>query len=398
METSNRQSLVFIAVCSLLIGTGYIPMTSIIVSGEKLESISGQTYHYDYSIGNPGLPLFGVDVGDNITITITNYTGPSVDIDIETTIRYYYEQSDNWTNYSAQWLGIHPAQSDVLTAWIVIAVDDPILFQSHAKPLGSGTPKYDWKITSVNSKYSWNFIYQTKLDNINNNITSIKSEFQTIYNNITNISNTIGNLNESQDQLITDISGLLLSYSNLNESLSNLILIVNDINGTLSENLSWIEQNITKVKADIYDMQKIISSLPNQMNITEMDNRISRMNDSITEINKTISTIKNTIPNTYNDTILKGRIAQLESNNTQLNSELERVKNLKQEKIIERNPDNSLVIGAIALGILACIISLFVTILFIRKSKNPIVITKTPIIMDNVQPESYEEINMDDKR
>jgi len=146
----------------------------------------------------------------------------------------------------------------------------------------------------------------TEFSEIQNQINDLKQQFNLLNNNIIELNNSISELNQTQSEIIENISDLHTTYKQLNESFVNFT------------------------------------------------DKIEKLNNSILLLES-------------ENVALKLEIENLTTKIENLTLELEILKNTEKEKIIEKQPDNSLVYGAFILGILGIIIALVAIFLISKK-------------------------------
>jgi uncharacterized coiled-coil protein SlyX len=166
-----------------------------------------------------------------------------------------------------------------------------------------------------------------------------------------------------------------------------------DTDGTNHYYFNDIIINYTPSPSSPIDLQNQINNITTQFDI--LNHRIIELNNSITEQNQTQEKIQDNLTNlseAYNqlnqsfmnfvDEIenLDNRILQLEIKNAALENnianntaEIETLKSTEKEKTIEKQPDNTLVLGALVLGIIGIILALVAIMLISKKSGGKIV-------------------------
>jgi len=215
---------------------------------------------------------------------------------------------------------------------------------------------------------------QNQVNALQSNMTNAQTQIQYLTHQVNSLNTTINNMNNTQKQMLVNITNLWMAFDKLNVSLNDLTKTVNNLNISSSQNyslnISRLEQNITQIKADLYDIQNSIEILSkDKNNIQDVQDHLNNTLNNITAINNNITQIKNTIPKTYNDTALKNQIAQLQKENTQLKTNIETLNHTKSEKTIQKEADNKISYGAIALGIVALIVG--IVALMSRMPKTP---------------------------
>ncbi len=215
---------------------------------------------------------------------------------------------------------------------------------------------------------------------LQNQVKNLTNRFDILYNMMVRINNTVNNLNQTQQNIFTNITNLWSTYIQINETINNFENEIDNFNISIYQNITQLRNDLIMIKNDIYDIQQSLTNislsgttfpgLQDQINQTILD--IKLLNENITEI-------KNTIFGYDTETPLKDRIFQLESKNTILREEVvhlelelenltseiddliiqtDELKTTEKEKIIEKQPDNSLVYGAIGLCIVGIILAI----------------------------------------
>jgi len=180
----------------------------------------------------------------------------------------------------------------------------------------------------------------------------------------------------------------------INCSIDSITLSL-DSNGTNHFYFNDVLIDYTPSLSNIDEIRNQVNYLTTQFNL--LNTLINELNNSINELNLTHDEILENVTNlsiSYNQLnesfdsfieeieTLNTRILQLESENAVLNnemgnlildienltSEIENIKSIEKERIIEKQPDNSLVYAAFISGILGIILALLAIILISKKS------------------------------
>jgi predicted nucleic acid-binding Zn-ribbon protein len=357
-----KMKIIFLV--AVLIGTSFLGM----VTQGSTKYIPPWEIQHLYNVGSGQTQDYTMfwNAGDYVSVTITNYTGPgtgTVGV-YGFNYEYYYNRAiENTADNGCGWDASKLKNTDTLVCWIIFVTSGTSPVHAIAD---NGPTTYNFIFHIQKSKYSLNYGSDTDIKNLQNQIDNMKSNVTNIQNQITSLTSqfnalntTVNNLNNTQKQILTNITNLWMSFDKLNISLTDLTKTVNNLNSSTFQNITWLGQNITKIKSDISDIQNSIDKL--STNKTDISNLQYQINQTVLEIKKTdnnITTIQKAIPNAYNDTALKNQIAQLQKENSQLKSNIDTLNKTKNEKIIEKKADNAISYGAIALSIVALIVAI----------------------------------------
>jgi len=311
-------------------------------------------------------------MGDNLTINVTAISGNSRVISFGTInngqgcsagsvggpFLYFITSNETITNQ----------QSITVSTqyWLVSGVEQSMGIWVQTDSTGSIT----YSINKINATQP----QDPAIKDLQNQVNVLQTNMTNAQTQISILTQQLNTMNNTQKQMLINITNLWNAFDKLNTSLTDLTDIVNNLNTSsyqnYSKNITWLGDNITKIKADLYDIQNQITVLSKDKdNIKDVQGQLNNTLKNITTLNNNITQIKNTLPKAYNDTALKNQIAQLQKENAQLKANIDTLNKTKNEKIIEKKADNSVSYGAIALGIVALIVGIIAIIT--RTPKTP---------------------------
>ena len=263
---------------------------------------------------------------------------------------------------------------------------------------------YTVNITNIDEAVSAINALSNKVDTLENNIDNLTDHLNEMKDTIDNLNATIFNINQTQQQILENITDIWSFYNLLNESIMNIINDIDNLNISTSENITnlwttythlnesitnFIEdlenlnltthENITKIETDLYDIYLSISNITTNISeLLKIQDQIDEAALDIDNLNENITEIKNTIPAAYNDTILMEELQQVRSENSKLHqdlanltTEVENLKGVEKERVIEKEADNSMVNGAIIIGIIGIVIAIIAVVLVLTRYKLP---------------------------
>lgn len=214
-------------------------------------------------------------------------------------------------------------------------------------------------------------------------MTELKDQVKDLQTNMTNAQNQIqyltqqiNTMNNTQKQMLVNITNLWNVFVQLNASLNDLTEIINSLNisslQNYSQDIAWIEQNITRIKQDIHEL-----NINDTSNYYDLIKDLQITNRGLMDLSDAFYNLTSSMPKAYNDTALKNQIAQLQKDNVQLKSEnsqlranIETLNKTKNEKIIEKKPDNTIGMLAVGISIVAMMMALLLFNLCIIQLKS----------------------------
>ncbi len=272
---------------------------------------------------------------------------------------------------------------------------------------------YTINLTDLNSvnqalnilQNSINFL-QTQINDLNAEIIELRNFVMELNNTINSINDTINNLNQTQKQILENLTTLWTIYKGLNSSFNQLKNEIDNLNGSIYQNITQLENAIVIIEQDIKGIQNNIGNLTLDTNqIPGLQDQINKTINDLNNLNNNLTALSDSIPSAYDDTTLSTRVIQLESENanhkleidnltseidtltaeiSDLNLELDNLKSdfdELQDKDDEEDDDgdediNALAYGGIGLGILGIIIALAAIGMLLKKKSPPKMPTK----------------------
>lgn len=309
-----------------------------------------KTFHYD---GSAEYPILYWEAGDNITITLSNFTKGTgttwIEVyqpNIKPHMWEYWESSDNWNvSGTCRFSTDGMQQTDVLSCWIIYV--GTVRDAAYARRDG-GDGEFDWNVTKKKSSYSKTSEASENLEKLEAEIASLKGNLQNMSGSIQNMSDNMTDLIDSlekinttmneefteiQEGLSQNLSALRKQYDLMNDTLNNLdmnstnvtnITEIINITNSVEANLTSISNNITKLQkaAEEYDLEAI-DDVEAQLNDTLQD---------IASLSSELGRLKEGIPENYNDTNLTECIRRLEDENNLLRQEMSLMTNQTPDK------------------------------------------------------------------
>ncbi len=242
------------------------------------------------------------------------------------------------------------------------------------------------------------------VDELQDQINNLTEQLILIDNTINQLNNSINELNQTQKDILENVTNLSASYNQLNESFTNLINDIDNLDSRVfqleSENAAFrIEiENLTleieNLTSEIENLTSDLENLDSRVFQLESENaalriEIKNFTSKIENLTLEIENLTSEIENLTSDLEdIDYRLYELESENAalrieienftskienltlkieNLTSEIETLKTTERERIIEKQPDNSLVYAALILGILGIIIALVAIIMLSKK-------------------------------
>ena len=307
--------------------------------------------------------------GDNITITIWNYQGPQHRHFKLHFSSLYCEKDENFTDMLEYETLMTKGRTIVL--WIIVYQDS---FGVNADfPGNDNTPvSVNIKVTREPSSYSPYYEYsehiEKQTEELRENITVLQEQNNALVGSLENLTryidrlnDTIDGYNRTQQQILENISGLWEINDMFNNTLVNLARDFEDLNFT-EPNMSWIEENLTIIKTNLFDVRVMIDQIPTyDDDLLEMRNLIDATIRDLDLLNRSLSNLQDAMPDEYDDTDLLDRIALLESWNDLLRSEIDILKKNQDEPSEEllNETGKGLVYFAIVMGSIGVILGAF---------------------------------------
>jgi K+/H+ antiporter YhaU regulatory subunit KhtT len=362
---------------------------------------------------------FWILPGDNITVTLWNYSGPegwSTVLDFG--LSEYYERSDTFTSGLSASFNIATGRTYVF--WAIVTVPGTMTLSLDMFDDGTSV-SCEYNITRSSSDYSpgyfINELIQEAREEIDENMTSLQ-ENVTILNNLTNnltnqtstilgnltdlmeaykileddviellvwrdtfrddirvlgmeideVNSSLTNLSISHDTLTSLIAALTTSYDQLNTIIISLTADVEALKAS-GVDLTWVEENLTSIRSQITVIETVLEGLPPmEEDITEVEALITQATQDIEDLIEDLSAVEASIPSPYNDTALFERIAQLEGQNELLLQQLADVED-EQDEIKNSTPSAAIAYAALALGLVALLIGV-AAFMMIRKGQD----------------------------
>jgi uncharacterized coiled-coil DUF342 family protein len=287
------------------------------------------------------------------------------------------------------------------------------IVSSYQKQLNNFTAQLEMVTNMVNDlNATIDKLNQTQYQ-ILGNITQLWTNYNQINATIFNIINDLDDLNSSTYENLTNLWN---NYNQLNDSFINIIENLDNLNLTVYENITTIQNDLTLVQTDIQDLYLTIEGLPTgETNLTDIQIQIDKTVADLNMLNNNLTDLQNSLPSDYNETSLMTRVFQLETENSDLNtelvklnsdlnaeitklngdianltSELENIDPTEKERIIEKEPDNSMVFTAVIIGIIGIVIAIIAVALIFTRAKKP---PSIPIQEEPVVPPVEEQVD-----
>jgi uncharacterized coiled-coil DUF342 family protein len=310
-----------------------IILTSCILSGIGTQNgIAGEHYQppiigheYTMTVG-PGsvysIYYLMVYKGENITINVTDFFngGP-----LPTDNNYVIQIGAFYTSSSPP-NGNCATYSQEASVWVIAAFDQLANVYIALNDNGGLATSFNYVINVTPTLPDPIKGFQDQINELTNNYTEMQNQIQNLTEQVDRLNSTISSMNDTQMQILENVTDLWMQYDHIHELVHELQEAVDKINLTpfenLSQNITWLEENISKNMADIEDILNQIDDLSkDKVKLKEVQDQLNDTLKDIAAINGNITQIKNTMPDEYNDVVLKNKINLLETNNTALKSQ-----------------------------------------------------------------------------
>jgi len=364
----------------------------------QVEDIIGK----DLKLSLPGAratPMFWILPGDNITVTIWNYSGPE---GRATTMYFttsdYFERSDNFVSNLLAEFNIVTGRTYVF--WAILPTSGTITVTLDM--YDDGTPvSFEYRITRTTSEYTSDYFVRpmikemtadlrenvSNLNYVTNNLSNITKDLvsstDNILENITALWLGIGNINgrlvrmsNESEQLRLNVSmmngaigalesdltvldaqmvSLTAAYHELNLTVTGISKYLDDL-GMGDVELPWLDENLSGIRFLIADLQLHLNSLYDN-NIEGLNNDLSELTQRVVQLDGNLTKVKESIPTAFNASALLDRMAKLEAQNELLQDQLDDLKD-EQDGTTPSAPSAAVSYFALVIGLVAMFIGI----------------------------------------
>jgi predicted nucleic acid-binding Zn-ribbon protein len=391
--------IISMAVVYLLVASA-LSLTIFVNDGQaaKVEDIIGK----DLKLTLPGAratPMFWILPGDNITVTIWNYTGPE---GRATTMYFttsdYFERSDNFVSNLNAEFNIVTGRTYVFWAILPTAATITVTLDMY----DDGTAvSFEYRITRAPSEYSseyfvgplieeataslkeniTNLNYVTNnlsnitgtlvsntedileditalrksIDDINGRLVRISNESELLRLNVSMMDGAIGTLESDLRVLDTNMASLTAAYHELNLTVTGISKYLDDLRMGDVE-LPWLDENLSDIRLLIADLQLHLNSLYDN-NIEGLNNDLSELTQRVVQLDGNLTKVKESIPTAFNASALLDRMAKLEAQNELLQDQLDDLKD-EQDGTTPSAPSAAVGYFALVIGLVAMFIGI----------------------------------------
>jgi prefoldin subunit 5 len=208
----------------------------------------------------------------------------------------------------------------------------------------------------------------SNLDELQDQIDNLTTQLDLLNTRINELNNSINTLNVTPEEInyITDqLNYLNLRINELNYLIGILNVTPEEIN-YITDQLNYLDLSINELNNSINIMNLTQEGI--FMNVTNLFTSYNQFNESFTNFTNDIENLNSCVYQLESENdALKFEVGNLTMELENLTAEIETIKSTEREKIIEKQPDNSLVYGAFILGILGIIIALVAIVLASKK-------------------------------
>ena len=365
----------------------------------QYQDIFGKTQHINFNTGtdpqNVSYIPFSMLAGDNITIRVWNFTGPSgAELRVALGMTDYNEKDANFSTdliFTQSTTGLN--SGTVFNLWAIIPYDchnglSVGIYNSGYSLLYS----LDIFINRSTSRYTPDYGVPGFIDNatkdIRSNITLLQNQMSSLSQQVNQMNTTLNQVLNNQTNIWNNLTNVKAQYDLLNQSLMNLtnqfdllnqsLLSLNMTSSNLTENITHIQDTISNINSDIYDIQYSIEQLStNQTDLSGLQDQINSTLAQINRLQENITDLWKDMPDEYNDTTLLNKIIGLEVENALLRKDIADLQNETPEKNDEKKEKNndSLAYAGIAVGAIGLMIGLVAVAMLLSRPR-PVVIEK----------------------
>ena len=400
-------------VSSLLVLVLVVIGIALVLSSEEAEAAQiedpvGQNKTFSLP-GGRVIHNFWIMPGENITLTIWNYSGPEGRSTVMSFgIGNYYEKSDTFTSGTTAEFNIVTGRTYVF--WAIATVPGTMSLSLDMYDDGTSV-SCEYRIDRASSEYSPDSFIREVIedatagivDNITNltNITqNLSDQTASLLENTTNIWQSIHNMTgdieemsqmdthllgelDDVDRRLGDLSTLLWALSDLQNGtasdVDSLASLLEQLNATLTNvtadvedlkasgvDLTWVEANLTEIRSTLAGVVRDLGDVSEfELDLLELENTISNVASDIEALDEDLTAVEEGMPAPYDDTALLERIAQLEGQNQLLQQQLADQED-EQDEIREATPSSAVGYVALVLAVVGIVIALAV---FMRKGR-----------------------------